>query len=130
MRVPKLLGFVAVALVLVSIRAADMDTELSQDEKTLRDAKVGTDGPALLKFFKDRTITEEGRAKLAATVRRLGDNSFKEREQATRDLMLAGRSALPYLRPALRDTDLEIVRRAKRCIEAIETGTDLSLSIV
>jgi hypothetical protein len=129
MRWHNLIGLIAVIVCLVSAKAADKE-ELAQDEKTLRDARVATDGPGLIKYLKDRTVTEEGRAKLAATVRRLGDNSFKVREQASRDLLLAGRSALPFLRPALRDTDLEIVRRARRCIEAIESGTDLSLTMV
>src|SRR5262245_30035131 len=84
------------------------------DEATLREAGLETDGPALLEFFRKRTLDETDRSRLAATVRRLGDNSYTVREKASRDLIAADRSALPYLQSALKDQDLEIARRAQR----------------
>ncbi len=107
---------------------AESDPQVAQDEKTLRDAKVPTDGAGLVAFFRQRTLSEADRAKLAATVRLLGDESFAVREKASRDLVLAGRLALPALRGAVHDPDLEIARRAERCLQEIEQGADLTLT--
>src|SRR5581483_11257143 len=50
----------------------------------------------------------------------LGSADFQQRERATMELAAAGLAALPGLRVAARSSDLEIVRRAKVCIEQIE----------
>lgn len=96
------------------------------DEATLRSAGFTTDGPGLLDFFRKRTLSPEEQAKLADTIRKLGDNAFGVREKATRDLISAGRSAIPFLRPALTDPDLEISRRAERCLQTIEGGAGMA----
>ncbi len=116
---------VASSLVLGAVRAADPDPELVHAEKTLKDLGIGTDTAALLNFFKDRTLTEADRARLPDAIRRLGDDDFETREKAVVDLTRAGRKALPWLRPALRDPDPERVRRAAHCVQEIESGADL-----
>jgi HEAT repeat protein len=103
------------------------DPELPLFEKLLKEANVSLDAPALLKLFKDRTPSEEEKARLAETVRRLGARSFQMRTRAEQDLIRAGRLALPVLKPALQHTDIEIVRRAERCIAAIELNNDAPL---
>jgi hypothetical protein len=85
-------------------------------------AGLKTDGSSLLALFRKRTLTEKDRAKLEATIRLLGDDSFQVRNQASQDLATYGPVAVPYLRAALKDRDLEIVRRAERCLEALERG--------
>src|SRR5712692_2542632 len=105
------------------------ESPLAADEKSMQDAGLKTDGPALLDFFRKRTLSEADTAKLADTVRRLGDSSFAVREKATTDLITAGRNALPFLRPALKDPDLEIARRAEQCIQAIENGPGTALAL-
>jgi HEAT repeat protein len=118
------------ALWLVSVllvgtaRAAGPDPEVVYAEKTLKDANLGTDGPALLRFFRERSLTDADRARLPEAVRRLGDEDFDTREKAAAELLRAGRKALPFLRPALGDTDPERARRAARCVEEIEGGED------
>jgi hypothetical protein len=107
--------------------ASPLSADESADEAALRDAKIGADGPALLSFFRKRTLTANDPARLQAAVRRLGDNAYPVREQASRDLIEAGRIALQYLRPALKDPDLEIARRARRAIDAIESGATTAL---
>ena len=125
MRSPVALGF---AVVLVAPAwAADADPELVYAEKTLTDAALKTDGAALLQFFKERTLSAADCARLPDAVRRLGDEDFETREQASMELLRAGRKALPFLRPALRDTDPERARRASDCARDIESGTDLAL---
>src|SRR5207245_208294 len=63
---------------------------------------------------------EAERGRLADTVRRLGDDDFDTREKAAAELVRAGRKALPFLKPALRDDDRERARLAAHCIQEIE----------
>jgi HEAT repeat protein len=92
------------------------------DEQTLMQAKLGTDGPALLDFFRKRTVTDADLAAIQALVRQLGDDSFEARQKATAELIAKGRVALPLLQKAKSDPDIEIVRRAEECIRQIEQG--------
>src|SRR5687768_13139288 len=92
------------------------DFALAQDEKLLREHKVKPDGPSLLVFFRERTLTEAEKARLAGLVRQLGDDSFDAREAATRSLLRAGRLAVPLLAAAQRDGDAEVARRAADCL--------------
>ncbi|HEV3263369.1 MAG TPA: HEAT repeat domain-containing protein [Gemmataceae bacterium] len=120
----------AVVLVLATAgqsRAADTDPDLAYAEKTLQENKAPTGGPALLKFFRDRTLSAADKARLADTVARLGHKSFHVREKASKALVAAGRAAVPFLRPALADSDLEVARRADRCLQIIEQGSDAVL---
>lgn len=119
------------ALVAGWLHGAVSNDEASQaaDETSLREAGVATDNSSLLEFFRKRTLSEAEQSKLAETVRRLGDNSFAIREKASQDLMAAGRTALPFLRPAVKDPDLEIARRAQRCLDEIESGSGTSLAL-
>jgi outer membrane protein assembly factor BamB len=90
------------------------------DEQILRAARVGTDGPALLEFIRKRTITDARRFNIPNLIRRLGDDSFAVRQKASADLAALGPVALPLLRAALKDPDVEIARRAEECIRLIE----------
>jgi HEAT repeat protein len=96
------------------------DPELLYAERTLADAKAAVDGPGVLAFLRRHTLSEDELDKLAQTVRRLGAPEFAERERAAHTLIAAGRAALPHLRAAVNDPDLEIARRARRCVEEIE----------
>jgi hypothetical protein len=86
----------------------------------LRAANVATDGPGVLSFIRAHTLTEDDLERLRVSVRLLGSSEFLERENASRSLIAAGRPALSFLRPALGDPDLEIARRARRCVEEIQ----------
>jgi HEAT repeat protein len=129
---PSVLGVCLGALFLLlpaeGFRAAEGDNELAEAEKLLREAKVATDGPGLMKFFRDRTLPEAERAKLAGTVRRLGDEEFEVRQKAFKDLLVAGRAALPFLRQAKKDPDPQIADSAARLLERIESGSDAALT--
>jgi hypothetical protein len=105
----------------VTVPSADgAPPELAQEERLLRDAGIGVDGPGLLAFFKDRTLSPEDVKRLSAAVRQLGDEDFAVREKASRDLVRAGRPALAVLRTAADDSDFEVSRRARACIEEID----------
>ncbi len=57
---------------------------------------------------------------VAALVRQLGADTFAERNRASAALEKIGPPALPALRKALSGGDLEVRRRAKRLLDAIE----------
>ncbi len=95
------------------------DPELAFAEQTLKDASVGQDAPALLAFFRERTLSPADQERLLQAVRELGDDSYFAREKASADLIRAGRAALPYLKSAVDDPDLEVVRRAQDCLDSI-----------
>jgi hypothetical protein len=103
---------------IVSVRA----DELSADEEMLREARIATDGPGLLEFFRQRVIDTSDADRIKALIRQLGDDSFERREQASRQLVAIGGRARPLLRQALHDPDIEIVRRAEACLRKIEQG--------
>lgn len=67
--------------------------------------------------------TEDG-ARLRELVRDLADPSFRIREQATRDLLKEGATALPSLREGLGSKDPELKARAKQLIEEIMGARD------
>src|SRR5262245_17143225 len=94
--------------------------DLREEEKVLEAAKVPTDGPGLLSYFRDRTPSDAEKLRLATLVRQLGHRSFAVREKASRQLITAGEAALPFLKPALKDADAEVVRRTNECIAEIE----------
>ncbi len=104
----------------LKLRADHADPETEYAERLLQEAHVATDGPSLLAFIRSKTLSEADRVRLVSTVRRMGDESYEVRQRASLNLVATGRPALPLLQRALHDPDLEISRRAERCIDAIE----------
>jgi HEAT repeat protein len=78
------------------------------------------DSPALLAYFKQRTLTDAGRDAILELIRRLGHRSYRVREQAAARLVLLKRLAVPFLKEALNDSDAEIRARADACLKRIE----------
>jgi hypothetical protein len=113
-------------LLLPSAEPLEQDPDLAFAEQALHNAGASIDGPGILAFIRARTTTAEQRRELIGKVRALGSAEFKEREKAMRQLIAVGRPALPYLRPAVEDSDLELSRRARRCIELIQRRKDPS----
>jgi HEAT repeat protein len=103
------------------LHAAD-DESRDADEKLLRENGVTPDGPGLLAFFRQRSLTARAREHLERLIRQLGSRTYRERAHAERELLGRGEPVLPLLRPALRDNDREIAQRAARCIARIERG--------
>jgi HEAT repeat protein len=100
---------------------------LAADEKLLREEKVPSDGPGLVEFFRRRGPRAAERARIAALVRQLGDRAYKVRQRAEAELVRIGRPALPFLRAAAQDADLELWQRARLCIAAIKPGREPAL---
>jgi hypothetical protein len=103
------------------IGAGSEPDPVAQDEAELRSARVGTDGPALLEFLRQRAGTDAGRARARELVKQLADDSFERREKASEELVKLGRVALPALREAAKDRDPEVSRRAAECLRGIES---------
>jgi hypothetical protein len=97
------------------------------DERVLKAAKVGTDGPALLAYLRSQTPGPARLAKVKALVRQLGDDDFTKRQEASKGLVAAGVIALPYLREAAKGSDREVVRRARDCLKQIGTGPGVAV---
>jgi hypothetical protein len=113
----------AVLGVLAGFRTAPAGDEVeTADEQLLREARVGTDGPSLVSFFRRRSLTAADEAGVRQLIGQLGSDRFVERENASRDLIDRGTPALAFLRAAVSDPDKEIARRAQACIAEIETG--------
>jgi hypothetical protein len=122
-----------VALVLLLlVCAVDLrgdEPEPNPDEVLLKKAGIAADGPALLAFFRARTLSDEEQARLVDKVQRLGDPSFPVRRKAAAELVAAGRAALPALRAALKDPDPERARRVAQSVQAIEAASDPGVTI-
>lgn len=96
--------------------------EPADDERLLKDASIGADGPALVNFFKQRIVGAADENKIRALVKQLGDDEFSKREEATQQLIAVGARARPFLRQALTETDIEVKRRAEDCLKKIDQG--------
>jgi hypothetical protein len=101
-------------------RGDESVTDAADDEKVLHDAGIATDAAGLIAFLRSQAPSQADRARLSLRITDLGSPVFLERERASQELTVAGRYALPLLRPALASTDLEVARRSARCVEAIE----------
>jgi hypothetical protein len=97
------------------------------EEETLKKAKLPADSASLLKYLRKQTLSAANQEELKALVRQLGDRSFRVRQKASAALLARGAAALPFLRQALGDADLEIARRAKKCFRQIKQGTGLGV---
>ena len=115
-------------MAVLPVRAGPSATEIADDEKILKLAKLASDGQGLLGYFRAATPTEAARQKLVERIQQLGSNTFVVREKASEALVATGPAALKPLRQALSDTDAEIRLRAKDSIDAIEKKHSASLS--
>ncbi len=107
---------------------AAQNATLSQDEQSLKNAGIATDGQGLLEYFRRHTPSAEEQAALKQRAAQLGSSIFAVRVKATDELIRAGRSSLPWLRPLAKSSDGETSRRAQYCIQVIEQNTRLGLS--
>jgi HEAT repeat protein/Tfp pilus assembly protein FimT len=88
-----------------------------------------TDGPALLTEFRKRTLSAADLAKIQDLIEKLGDDSFRTREQAVADLVAFGSPAVPMLREAVKSTALERRLRAIRCLNTIAKSENRNLPL-
>jgi HEAT repeat protein len=98
-------------------RLAAADQPPDPDARLLEKAGLGADDAALVDYLRAHAAPgAEGPDRLAS---RLGSDSFEERERACRRLVELGAAALPALRRAAEDPDLETSLRAKACLQRV-----------
>jgi hypothetical protein len=108
------------ALLLVRGGGADGPKQVAADERKLQAARLGHDGPALLEFFRKRTLTDAERANVEILILKLGARAFRVREQASNELVERGPVVVELLKEHLNNPDPEIARRAEKCIARIK----------
>jgi HEAT repeat protein len=86
------------------------------DRDLLRENNVEPTEAKLLAFFRARTLTDAELPKIEALIRELGEESFRNREDATRALLKRGPAVADFLRKIAQGDDLEAVRRAEKCL--------------
>jgi len=128
MRIPLFFTLLTAAILVPTAHAGEPD-QAAADAQILKAVGVELDDAALLDYFRKRTLLDAERPKVAALVQRLGDEVFIVRNRASNELIDTGATALPLLREALTNPDVEVVRRATRCLEAIEKGLNPSASL-
>lgn len=116
-------------LMLSAVALAAAAAQLDADVATLKNGGIASDGPALLEFFRQRTLSSDDQTQIADAVRRLGNNEFAARQKASQELIARGRVAIPFLRLALTSADLEVARRAERCLREIESSPATSQTL-
>ena len=93
------------------------------DEQILKDNKIATDGPGLLKFFRQRIARTADESRIKALIRQLGDDDFNQREDASHQLNALGLRAGRYFsKPFPIRTPRSRIGR-KECLKEIDEGT-------
>lgn len=98
----------------------------AEAEKTLRDAQRGTETAALLAYLAANTPGAETRQEIQKLIDRLGNGSFAVREQASSALIKHGIKAGALLQKARLSRDVEVTRRATRCLESLADESELA----
>ncbi|MSR52727.1 MAG: hypothetical protein EXS09_05490 [Gemmataceae bacterium] len=109
----------------------DAFDQVKVDQETIQSAGYSDDVKSLTDFFKNHTVTEADKARISAFIKKLGEESFESREQASEDLSKSGVPAIALLRSAqnAKDADPEIVRRCELALKIIEKVPTRSLAI-
>ena len=95
----------------------------ADDEQTLKDAKVGVDGPALLAYFQQHTTPPDQQERIHGLIGQLGDDSYKVPQGRLGRPGEARRRNRALPAPRLTDPDEEIKERAESLMKNAE-GTD------
>lgn len=120
------LGGPVVGALLLAVATA---AESPSDEQLVKQAQIPSDGPGLVSYFRQRTVAGNDRQRIESLIERLGDPVYAVRERATTDLIASGLPAVTLLRrAAATQEDVEVARRAERCLSAIERVPSATLA--
>src|SRR5262245_59888493 len=76
------------------------------DEEALKKADLSpTDGPKLIEYLKQRTLSDADQAKIGAIIERFGADDFDERVKATEEILAFGPAAVGPLNKILSQRD-------------------------
>jgi hypothetical protein len=99
------------------------------EESALLAAGLKTDDASVLAFLQKQKPAPMRLSIIRALVKKLGDEEFEEREKAEKALVAQSAPAMPLLRQAIKaGGDLEVIRRAERCLKRIGTGNDSAVA--
>jgi HEAT repeat protein len=106
---------------LVSLAGVGAETSIDEDERTLREAGLSSEGSALLAFFHARARTDIDHEALQELLHRFVAGSNEERVRATAEMLGLGSLALQVLRQTVSDLDhREAAGRALHCLPWLE----------
>src|SRR6202011_2872243 len=97
--------------------------------KVIREHKIEPTEPALLEFFRKRTLSEEDQKRFRALVKALGSEAYVIREQATQKLLKEGIPVLAFLKEAEYDSNVERSRRAQDCMNKVRESNNTAVPI-
>ncbi len=89
-----------------------------------------TDNPGLLEEIRRRTARPVDNAQVTNLIRQLGNDDFEVRQKAQTALLAMGKTALPALRLAMNDPDLEISTRARNLLLEVDKDAAAQISPV
>jgi HEAT repeat protein len=92
------------------------------DARLLQEAGLQTDTPALVDFFRRRSLKDADRKVIEDLIQQLDSRTFKVRAHARDELILRGPVVLPFLRRAGKSGSLEFVRLVDLLLRKIESG--------
>jgi hypothetical protein len=93
--------------------------QFEPEQSLLRELGIPTDGPGLLGYLKTLCGNDEDLGQIEGLIRQLGSASSAERIHATQKLVALGAAAVPALRRAVMDSDLEVAHRAKKSLQVV-----------
>jgi HEAT repeat protein len=91
---------------------------------------LDTEGPKLLEEIRKRTPSDTDREKAKELVKKLGDEEFDVRQEATEALKKLGPFVIPLLQQAAKSTDVEVNKRASELLKDMEKETAVAFSPV
>ncbi|MHB1426159.1 MAG: HEAT repeat domain-containing protein [Gemmataceae bacterium] len=100
-----------------------------EDERTLQNAGLSRDGPALLAFFHSRSRADIDPNRLGVLLEQLTSSSNAERNLATAEFLGLGPLAIPTLRRAANTVESpELARGAEHCLHWLEGANAVALT--
>lgn len=91
------------------------------DEEALKKAQLSPDdGPRLIEYLKQRTLSDADQGRINSIIQRFGADDFDDRLKATEEIELFGPAAIGPLKAAEKNSDPEIAYRAKLALLKVE----------
>ena len=111
---------------------ADEPVDTAADEAKLKAVFLGTDGPSLVDFLRQRAKGEASRDELQKLLEDLASPEVLTRHKASARLVAIGAPAIPFLRLAAREIDTpEVSAQAKALLTALEEDPGaLSIAVI
>ena len=107
-----------------SLLLVTLPTQTVTDSRSiLREAGFKPDESAIVEYLKKQSPEDPEKTllQIRSLIRKLGDESFAVRENASEELIHLGLPAIPELKQALKSSDHEVRYRATHCLEQLQS---------